>query len=52
MYKEVFAEILTVINGLILFLQLYLKAEIKRLDEKINLFTKRLERVEDKINSL
>lgn len=42
--KEYFILLL---NVAILFFQLIMRAEIKRLDEKINTFCKRLERLEN-----
>jgi len=42
--------ILFFLNILILIFQLYLKAEIKRLDEKIDIFSAHLFKVESKFN--
>lgn len=41
--------VLIFLNIFIFFMQLILKAEIKRLDEKIEIFVKRLEKIENRI---
>jgi len=42
-------EILTVLNIMILLMQLYLRAEIKRLDEKIEILFKRTDKIENQV---
>ena len=47
---EIISTVLLTLNIVIMIFQMVLRAEIKRLDEKINIFAKRLDRLEQVIH--